>query len=238
MNTKELKEFFRYYKNNRAGLSRVSIFPSIYDREHMTLPLRVDRRDSYLSLRHIESNEGGEPMILCCYDFSEYKDCAYWGKIVDKYNESVKEDDRGWIADDAKSVHFSTIGSALHFSDYVRDRGLRYKNPQNLILWSERMQGARMLLLALLDNGLVFEYPDIRSKEERKKYTEAEVSLILENLDNMDRYLAREQIVFYDHKFNKGRLLSVKAKFEKYIEKRNTEEYETKEKEENNKRIT
>ena len=97
------------------------------------------------------------------------------------------------------------------------------------------MQGARQLLLALLDNGLVFEYPGIRSKEERKKYTEAEVSLILENLDNMDKYLSREQIVFYDHKFNKGRLLSVKAKFEKYNEKRNNE---NREKEEYNKRIT
>ena len=215
MNAKELREFFHYYKTNRAGCSRVHIFPSAYDRENMTLPLRVDGKDSYISIRHMESDEiGDEPMMLCCYDFSDCRDFAYWGKIVEKYNESIEEDDRGWIADEDMSVHFRTIGSALHFSDYVRDRGLRYKNPQNLILWSEQMKGARQLLLALLDNGLVFEYPSIRSKEERKKYTEAEVSLILDNLDNMNKYLSGEPVVFYDHKRNeKGRLVSVKAKF-------------------------
>lgn len=51
----------------------------------------------------------------------------------------------------------------------------------------------------------------------------------------MDKYLSREHLVFYDHEFNKGRLLSLKAKFEKYIEKRNNE---NREKEEYNKGIT
>lgn len=87
-------------------------------------------------------------------------------------------------------------------------------HPENLLSWSERMQGARLLLLRLKDGGVRFTYGGKFSKDS-KVYTDAEISLAIANHDNMNKYLDNVPILFFDHVRDKnGKLISVKAKFE------------------------
>lgn len=84
---------------------------------------------------------------------------------------------------------------------------------ENLMGWSQRMLGARLLLLKLKDNGVRFTYGNGFSKDDQI-YTDAEICLATENPDNMDKYLSGNPIVFYDHQRDKkGKLTSVKARF-------------------------
>lgn len=86
-------------------------------------------------------------------------------------------------------------------------------HPENLLSWSERMQGARLLLLRLKDRGVRFAYEGTFPKDS-KVYTDAEISLAIANHDNMSKYLDNVPILFYDHvRDKKGKLISVKAKF-------------------------
>lgn len=85
--------------------------------------------------------------------------------------------------------------------------------PENLMQWSERMSGARLLLLRLKENGVRFAYGAF--PKDSKVYTDAEISLAIANHDNMNKYLDDVPILFFDHVRDKnGKLISVKAKLE------------------------
>ena len=87
-------------------------------------------------------------------------------------------------------------------------------HPENLLSWSERMFGARLLLLRLKNSGVRFAYGGKFSKDSTV-YTDAEISLAIANHDNMNKYLDNVPILFFDHVRDKnGMLISVKAKFE------------------------
>lgn len=85
------------------------------------------------------------------------------------------------------------------------------QTPVNLILWSERMQGARAILMRLMENGMLLE----AGWKCASIYTKAQTELILDSLDNTNKFLRGDKILYYDHKRNKsGKLISVKAKFD------------------------
>lgn len=86
------------------------------------------------------------------------------------------------------------------------------QTPVNLILWSERMQGARAMLMRLMENGMLLE----AGWKGAPTYTKAQTDLILDSLDNTNKFLRGDIISYYDHKRNKsGKLISVKARFNK-----------------------
>lgn len=86
------------------------------------------------------------------------------------------------------------------------------QTPVNLILWSERMQGARAMLMRLMENGMLLE----AGWKGAQIYTKAQTDLVLESLDNTNKFLRGDIISYYDHKRNKsGKLVSVKARFNK-----------------------
>lgn len=76
--------------------------------------------------------------------------------------------------------------------------------------WSERIEGARQLLLRLEGVNLC---PGMKGKE-GKVYSSAVRECLLDK-DSMSRFLEGGYVHFYDHvKDDRGRLVSVKARIE------------------------
>lgn len=87
---------------------------------------------------------------------------------------------------------------------------------ENLHEWSNRMQGAREMLLAIIDSvneskGRFFL--DSAGKDS-KVYHDAIVQLILDNLDNTQKFLMKKPIGYRNHvRDKKGKLASREAYF-------------------------
>ena len=87
---------------------------------------------------------------------------------------------------------------------------------ENLHEWSERMQGAREMLLAIIDsvNESKGRFLLDSAGKDSKVYHDAIVRLILDNLDNTQKFLMKKPIGFRNHvRDKKGKLISCEAYF-------------------------
>ena len=84
---------------------------------------------------------------------------------------------------------------------------------ENLHEWSERMQGAREMLIKLYeDDNMILPLGVKRSEE--MVYTKAIVNLLISDLRNVQEYLIGTNIGFRNHVRNKkGKLVSCEAYF-------------------------
>ena len=84
---------------------------------------------------------------------------------------------------------------------------------ENLHEWSERMQGAREMLIKLYDDDDMTISVSGKHSED-KVYTRAMVELLRSDLRNVENYLLGTQIGFRKHVRNqKGKLVSCEAYF-------------------------
>lgn len=81
---------------------------------------------------------------------------------------------------------------------------------ENLTLWSERMMGAKLLLLKFRDYG-VNMFP--KQGKDGKIYSTALYECLLDS-KSMDKFLCGGTIRFFDHVSKMGKLISCKAKIE------------------------
>ena len=87
---------------------------------------------------------------------------------------------------------------------------------ENLHEWSNRMQGARERLLAIIDsvNASKGRFLLDSAGKDSKVYHDAIVRLILDNLDNTHKFLMKNPIGFRNHvRDKKGKLVSCEAYF-------------------------
>ena len=87
---------------------------------------------------------------------------------------------------------------------------------ENLHEWSNRMQGAREMLLAIIDS--VNESKGCflldSAGKDSKVYHDAIVRLILDNLDNTQKFLMKKPICYRNYVHDKkGKLISCEAYF-------------------------
>ena len=84
---------------------------------------------------------------------------------------------------------------------------------ENLHEWSNRMQGAREMLIKLYeDDKMIFPLGVKRSED--RVYTKAIVNLLISDLSNVQEYLIGTNIVFRNHVRDKnGKLISCEAYF-------------------------
>ena len=84
---------------------------------------------------------------------------------------------------------------------------------ENLHIWSNRMQGARELLIKLYEDGDMILPVGVKNSEERI-YTKAIVNLLISDLRNIQEYLIGTNIGFKNHvRDKKGKLTSCEAYF-------------------------
>ena len=87
---------------------------------------------------------------------------------------------------------------------------------ENLHEWSNKMQGAREMLLAIIDsvNGSKGRFLLDSSGKDSKVYHDAIVRLILDNLYNTQKFLMKKPIGYRNHvRDKKGKLVSCEAYF-------------------------
>ena len=84
---------------------------------------------------------------------------------------------------------------------------------ENLHEWSERMQGAREMLIKLYEENMMIMPVRVKSSEDRV-YTKAIVNLLASDLRNIQEYLLGTNISFRNHiNDKKGKLISCEAYF-------------------------
>ena len=84
---------------------------------------------------------------------------------------------------------------------------------ENLHEWSERMQGAREMLIKLYENDNMILPIGVKRSEDRV-YTKAIVNLLAIDLRNIQEYFLGTNIDFRNHvRDKKGKLLSCEAYF-------------------------
>ena len=84
---------------------------------------------------------------------------------------------------------------------------------ENLHEWSERMQGAREMLIKLYEDDKMILPLGVKRSEERI-YTKAIVNLLISDLRNVQEYLLGTNIGFRNHvRYKKGKLISCEAYF-------------------------
>ena len=84
---------------------------------------------------------------------------------------------------------------------------------ENLHEWSERMQGAREMLIKLYEDDKMILPLGVKRSEDRV-YTNAIVSLLASDLKNVQEYLLGTNIGFRNHvRDKKGKLISCEAYF-------------------------
>ena len=84
---------------------------------------------------------------------------------------------------------------------------------ENLHEWSERMQGAREMLIKLYENDNMILPIGVKRSEDRV-YTKAIVNLLAIDLSNIQEYFLGTNIGFRNHvRDKKGKLLSCEAYF-------------------------
>ena len=87
---------------------------------------------------------------------------------------------------------------------------------ENIHIWSNRMQGAREMLLAIIDsvNESKGRFLLDSAGKDSKVYHDAIVQLILDNLENTQKFLMKNPIGFRNHvRDKKGKLVSCEAYF-------------------------
>ena len=87
---------------------------------------------------------------------------------------------------------------------------------ENLHEWRNRMQGAREMLLAIIDsvNESKGRFLLDSAGKDSKVYHDAIVRLILDNLDNTQKFLMKNPIGYRNHvRDKKGKLVSCEAYF-------------------------
>ena len=86
---------------------------------------------------------------------------------------------------------------------------------ENLHEWSERMQGAREMLVKLYEYENMILSLGVKRSEDRV-YTKAIVNLLISDLRNIQEYLLGTNIGFRNHvRDKKGKLVSCEAYFVK-----------------------
>ena len=86
---------------------------------------------------------------------------------------------------------------------------------ENLHEWSERMQGAREMLIKLYEDDKMILPLGVKRYEEMV-YTKAIVNLLISDLRNVQEYLLGTNIGFRNHvRDKKGKLVSCEAYFVK-----------------------
>ena len=84
---------------------------------------------------------------------------------------------------------------------------------ENLHEWSERMQGAREMLIKLYEDDKMILPVGVKRYEEMV-YTKAIVNLLISDLRNVQEYLLGTNIGFRNHvRDKKGKLMSCEAYF-------------------------
>ena len=84
---------------------------------------------------------------------------------------------------------------------------------ENLHEWSERMQGAREMLIKLYEDDKMILPVGVKRYEEMV-YTKAIVNLLISDLRNVQEYLLGTNIGFRNHvRDKKGKLVSCEAYF-------------------------
>ena len=84
---------------------------------------------------------------------------------------------------------------------------------ENLHEWSERMQGAREMLIKLYEDDKMILPVGIKRSEEMV-YTKTIVNLLISDLRNVQEYLIGTDIGFRNHvRDKKGKLMSCEAYF-------------------------
>ena len=84
---------------------------------------------------------------------------------------------------------------------------------ENLHEWSDRMQGAREMLIKLYENDNMILPIGVKRSEDRV-YTKAIVNLLAIDLRNIQEYFLGKNIGFRNHiRDKKGKLLSCEAYF-------------------------
>ena len=84
---------------------------------------------------------------------------------------------------------------------------------ENLHIWSNRMQGAREMLIKLYENDNMI-LPIGVNRSEDMVYTKAIVNLLIRDLRNVQEYLIGTNIGFRNHvRDKKGKLLNCEAYF-------------------------
>ena len=84
---------------------------------------------------------------------------------------------------------------------------------ENLHEWSERMQGAREMLIKLYEENMMTTPVRVKRSEDRV-YTKAIVTLLTSDLKNVQEYLIGTNIGFRNHVCDKkGKLVSCEAYF-------------------------
>ena len=84
---------------------------------------------------------------------------------------------------------------------------------ENLHEWSERMQGAREMLIKLYEENMMIMPVRVKRSEDRV-YTKAIVNLLASHLKNIQEYLLGTNIGFRNHvRDKKGKLMSCEAYF-------------------------
>ena len=84
---------------------------------------------------------------------------------------------------------------------------------ENLYEWSNRMQGAREMLIKLYEDDKMILPLGLKRSEDRV-YTKAIVNLLISDLINVQEYLLGTNIGFRNHvRDKKGKLISCEAHF-------------------------
>ena len=84
---------------------------------------------------------------------------------------------------------------------------------ENLLEWSNRMQGAREMLIKLYEDDKMILPLGLKRSEEMV-YTKAIVNLLISDLRNVQEYLLGTNIGFRNHvRDKKGKLISCEAYF-------------------------
>ena len=84
---------------------------------------------------------------------------------------------------------------------------------ENLHEWSNRMQGAREMLIKLYEDDKMILPLGVKRSEDRV-YTKAIVNLLISDLKNIQEYLLGTNIGFRNHvRDKKGKLMSCEAYF-------------------------
>ena len=84
---------------------------------------------------------------------------------------------------------------------------------ENLHIWSNRMQGAREMLIKLYEDDKMTLPLGLKRSEDRV-YTKAIVNLLASDLRNIQEYLLGTNICFRNHvRDKKGKLISCEAYF-------------------------
>ena len=86
---------------------------------------------------------------------------------------------------------------------------------ENLHIWSNRMQGAREMLIKLYEENMMIMPVRVKRSEDRV-YTKAIVNLLTSDLKNVHEYFIGTNIGFRNHvRDKKGKLISCEAYFVK-----------------------